>query len=188
MSDLIYVKGLAELQKFLDTLPVKIEKNVMRGALRAGIKPIKDAAVAACPVGPPSSEGRRLYGLHEGSLRDSIRVTTRSKGGVVTASVKVGGKSKKTGDVFYAHIVEGFWKTHRTSPYPIAAFKKGGFLSFGGIFRKSVMHPPIVAHPFLRPALDGNATNAVIAAAEYIKRRLATKEGLDTSDIKIKAD
>ena len=31
----IRVTGLADLQKFLDTLPAKMETNIMRGALRA---------------------------------------------------------------------------------------------------------------------------------------------------------
>jgi len=189
MSDTIHVKGLSDLQKFLDEFPVKMEKNIMRGALRAGIKPIRDAAVANCPVGPPNKENVRLYGGYMGALRDSIRIGTRVRGQWVTSMVTVGGKNKKTGaDVFYAHMIEGFWKHHTTTPYPIAAFKKGGFLSIGGLFRKTVMHPPLVAHPFLRPALDSQAQNAVIAAAEYIKQRLATKEGIDTSAVLIEGD
>lgn len=184
----IHVTGLRDLQGFLDMLPAKLERNVMRGALRAGVKPIKAAAVANCPVGEPNAEGAKLYGLYRGALRDSIRISTRAKGHVVTATVKAGGKTKSGADVFYAHFIEGFWKHHKSSPYLIAAFKKAGRLSFGGIFRKTVMHPPLVAHPFLRPALDGQAKNAIVAAAEYMKKRLATKEGLDTSDIVIEAE
>ena len=40
----------------------------------------------------------------------------------------------------------------------------------------------------MRPALDSQATRAVVAAGEYIKRRLATKHGLDTSGVMIEGD
>ncbi len=40
----INVRGLADLQKFLDQLPAKLETNVMRGALMAGLKPIEQDA------------------------------------------------------------------------------------------------------------------------------------------------
>jgi hypothetical protein len=40
----------------------------------------------------------------------------------------------------------------------------------------------------MRPALDQQAQAAVIATAEYMKNRLATKEGLDTADIVIAGD
>jgi hypothetical protein len=40
----------------------------------------------------------------------------------------------------------------------------------------------------MRPALDAQASAAVVAAAEYMKDRLATKHGLDTSDVVIEGD
>jgi hypothetical protein len=40
----------------------------------------------------------------------------------------------------------------------------------------------------MRPALDGQSSAAVVAAGEYIKKRLATKHGLDTADINIEAE
>ena len=43
MTD-IKVKGLEELQKFLDQLPAKMEANVLRGSLRSGAKVIANAA------------------------------------------------------------------------------------------------------------------------------------------------
>mgnify|MGYP003394070328 CR=1 FL=1 len=157
----------------------------MRGALRAGAKVILDQAKATAPVGPPSSKGKKLYGGYAGALRDSIRVGTRIKGGTVTAYVRAGGKNAKTkADVFYANMIE----FGGTKSYTIAAFKKGGFLSLGGVFRKTVPHPALRKIPFMRPALDGQAQNAVIAAAEYMKNRLATKEGLDTADILVEGD
>ena len=51
----------------------------------------------------------------------------------------------------------------------------------------TVFHPGAKPKPYMRPALDARAQDAVIAAGEYIKKRLATKNGLDTSDITIEA-
>lgn len=166
MSD-IRVNGFADLQKFLDQLPAKIETNVIRGALRAGAKSILEAAKQNVPVGEPNRENVRLYGGYAGALRDSIRISGRinKKKGNVTVSVKAGGKSNKTGaDVFYAHMVEFGTKPH--------------IIGDG-------VHPGVMPKPFMRPALDTEANTAVLAVGEYIKRRLSVKNGLDTSDIEI---
>ena len=179
MTDLINVKGLKELDQFLAELPTKIQRNVMRGALRAGANVIKKEAQANAPVGAPSAEGKRLYGGYRGALRDSIRVSTRAKGGRISATVKAGGKNKKTGaDVFYAHMIE-----FGTAPHTIK-----GPIKLGGKWVKNVDHPGAPAQPFMRPALDGRAQEAVIRAAEYMKKRLATKHGLNTEFISIEGD
>lgn len=178
----IYVSGLADLQKLLDQLPAKVEKNIMRGALRAGANPIKQAAISAVPVGKPSTSGAKKYHLYEGALKDSIRISSSSKGGKVSTSIKAGGKHKGV-DVWYAHIIEFTGAVeHKIKP------KHGGSLFFGGLFYKSIDHPGMYPKPFLRPALDSQGQNAVIAIGNYIKKRLATKEGLDTSDITIEGD
>ena len=46
-------------------------------------------------------------------------------------------------------------------------------------------HPGFRPKPFMRPALDSQANNGVLAAADYIKKRLATKNGINTADIDI---
>ena len=178
MAD-IKIKGGPELAKFLQQLPEKLQNNVMRGAMRVGAKPIMEQAKANAPVGQPSSDGRKKYKLYAGALRDSVRIRSENRRGFVKANVVVGGKSKKTGaNVFYAHIVEFTGaKQHR-----IAAVE-GKSLFFGGAFRKEVTHPGMQARPFLRPALDQQASNAIRATGEYVKRRLATKHGLDTADV-----
>lgn len=171
MTD-INVKGLSELQKFLDTLAPRVEQNIMRGALRAGAKPILEAAKSAAPVGEPSETNRRRYKLYAGALRDSIRISGRidKRNGKVTASVKAGGKTKSGADVFYAHMVEFGTRPH--------ALSKGG----------EVTHPGTAPRPFMRPAIDSQAQNAILAAGEYIKKRLSTKHGLDTAEIEIGID
>lgn len=159
-----HVKGLKELNDFLQQLPVKVERNVMRGALRAGMNVVKPVAQA------------NIHSV-SGQLAAGLKVGTRARGGVVTSNLKATGPHRSI-----AHLVEFGTKAHN-----IAA-QVGGWLSFMGIFRKEVAHPGARPKPFMRPALDGQAQAAVIAAAEYMKKRLATKEGLDTSHIKIEGD
>ena len=168
----IRVTGLKELQAFLDQLPAKVEANIMRGALRQAAKPLRDAAIQNCPTGEPNESNRRKYRVYNGALRDSIRISGRidKRAGTITAKVVAGGKVRKTGaDVFYAHMVE-----FGTRPHSIS---KGG--------RGEANHPGVPPRPFMRPAIDAEAQSAVVAAGEYIKKRLATKHGLDTSDIEI---
>lgn len=182
----IHVTGLKELNQFLETLPAKMQANVMRGSLRAGVNVIKDEAKRLCPVGLPSGEGKRLYRLHEGSLQDSIRVGTRFKGGTVAATVKAGGKTAKGGDVFYAHMMEFTGARAHLIPAPSLLGKV--FLAIGGGIFRSARHPGMRARPFMRPALDSKAHAAIIAAAQYMRQRLATKHGLDTADVRIEGD
>jgi HK97 gp10 family phage protein len=183
MAELRNVKGLADLQKFLDRLPVKMEKNVMRSSMRQGANLIRNDAKARAPVGPPSQKNRRLYGGYAGALRDSIRVGTSARGGKVTAYIRAGGRNKKTGAaVFYAHFLE-----YGTKAHDIAA-KIGGWLSFGGRFTKTVEHPGITARPYMRPAMDTQAQAAVQAMATHMRALLAKKHGLDTAHVKLDGD
>lgn len=161
----IHVKGLADLQKFMDTLAPKVEANVMRGALRAGMKPILAAAKSGAAVS-------------SGVLRDGLKITTKKRYGKVTASVVSLGK----------HGYLARWLEFGTRPHTITAKKGGALLIAGSTFITSVEHPGSRPHPFLRPALDSRAQEAVVAAGNYIKKRLATKHGLDTAGITIEGD
>lgn len=158
MSDLTHVKGLDALQKFLDTLPAKMERNVMRGALRAGMKLVQE-------------EAKANVGVISGELRDGLKVSTSAKGGVVMSRLRATGK----------HGFVARWVEFGTVAHTI----KANALAFRGRFAKSVEHPGAKQKPFMRPALDNKAQEAVIAAGNYIKNRLATKQGLDTADIEI---
>lgn len=164
MSDdsTVRVTGLKELQKFLDELPAKLEQNVMAGALRAGAIVLQEQA----------KENLLSHGsIVHGALIESLKIGTSTRQGVVMAVVRT--------KLFYAKFVE-----YGTAAHVITG-KNGGWLSFGGGFSRAVDHPGAVAKPFMRPALDTKATQATIAAAEYMKRRLQTKEGLDTAGIVI---
>lgn len=190
MPDMVNVKGLAELQKFLDQLPAKMEANILRSALRDGANVVKDQAA------------QNIHNV-SGDLAKSLKVTTRidKRRGIVWAKVKA--------KHFTAPFVE-----HGTRPHLISvreedkainvrrSFKLGRLvresmttinrklraLKIGNTFVGSVDHPGAKPHPFLRPALDARAREAVVAVGNFIKAKLKTKAGLDASHITVEGD
>ena len=165
MAELTHVKGLSELVKAMEVLPVKVEKNILRGALRAGMNTVKPVA---------------QQGVHQisGKLAKGLKVGTKSKGGTVIANLKATGQH-----AFIAHMLEFTGaRPHRITP------KIAKAVSIGGRIYSAVNHPGFTKKPFMRPALDQQAQAAVIAAAEYMKNRLATREGIDTAHIMISGD
>lgn len=177
MASSVKIKGMAELQQFLDQFAPKLQNNVLRGALRAGATVIAEEARANVPLGAPSTYGTERYGDYAGALRDSIRTGSRMKNGRPVGYVKAGGRSKGA-DVFYAHIVE-----YTGAAAHGLGLKYGGLrkIAFGGKVRNSIWHPGITPRPFLRPALDAKRDDAVAAVAQYIKDRLSINS-LETPD------
>ena len=160
-----HVKGLRELNEFLQQLPVKIERNVLRGALRSGMKVV-------LPLSPS-----KIHSV-SGELAKGLKIGTRARGGKVTSNLKATGPHRSI-----AHLVEYGTKAHTITPK-----SEKGWLSFLGVFAKKIEHPGARSKPFLRPALDAQAQAAVIAAGEYIKSRLETKHGIDTAHITVEGD
>ena len=156
------VTGLAELQAFLDQLPAKVEQNIMRAALRQGANVVKAEAMANVPV-------------KSGLLKAGLKVSTKSRRGVVTAIVKAGGK----------HAYLARWIEYGTAAHFIKP-KKAKSLFWAGLMRDGVDHPGSQAKPFLRPALDSQAQAALMAVGEAIKKRL-TKQGLNASGVELEA-
>jgi HK97 gp10 family phage protein len=156
MAD-VQIKGLKELNALLQSLPPKIERNILRGALRAGAKPIQ-------------ADAKANVAQQSGLLRDGIKISTSAKGGTVTATISTKGK----------HAYLANWIEFGTNPHRIT-----GPININGAWYSGVDHPGITPLPFMRPALDSQATASVLAAANYIKARLSTKHGIDTADIQI---
>jgi HK97 gp10 family phage protein len=168
MAD-VHVKGLRELAQMLQALPVKIEKNIMRGAMRAGANVILEQAKANVPVSEPSDRNRERYGAYAGALRDSGRVGGRARKGKVTSYARFGGATAKTGvPVFWVHWVEYGTKPHSNG-------RRG-------------MHPGARPHPFLRPAADTAQADAVVAVGKYVYRRLEQRGGWDLADIVVEEE
>lgn len=160
MTDLVNVKGLDELQKLLDTLPSKMEANVMRGALRAGMKPVLESA-------------RSNVRKRSGKLAEGLKIGTRKRGYQMVSRLQAKGE----------HGYLAPWIEYGTSPHIIK-----GPLRFGKRWYRNVRHPGARPYPFMRPALDSRKGAALRATGEYIKRRLARKHGIDTSHINLEGD
>lgn len=178
--------GGAELDRLLQTLPAKMEKNIMRTALRAG------AAVYLADV-------KQRIPADEGDLRASARVTTRGGRGGVSASVKVGNFK-----AYYANFVEFGTRPHyvkvsdadrgpgRGKGRKGTAGRQETLASIRTVNRRvlqiganfvgpSVHHPGARARPFMRPAADASFAQAVAAVQAKIRERLR-KNGLDAPE------
>lgn len=152
------ITGGAALDALLQSLPAKMETNVMRSALRAG------AAVYLAQV-------KQNIPVKDGALRQSARITTKkNRDGSVSASVKVGNRQ-----AFYAQMVEFGTRSHVIAP-------RTGRLQIGGQFvGGAVEHPGSRPRPFMRPAADEKFTAAVAAVQKKVRDRLRA-QGLDVPD------
>ena len=110
MADDVQIKGLSELLKFMDQLTPKIEANVARGALRAGMNVVKPVAQ------------RNVHSV-SGELAKGLKIGTRRRGSLVTSNLKATGPHRSV-----AQLVE-----FGTAAHNVAA-RFGGWLSFMNIF------------------------------------------------------
>lgn len=160
MSSSVEIKGMAELHKTLQELPAKIERNVLRGGLRAGAKVMETEAARLCPEGLPTFDSVKR-GARQGELKRSIRVTMRASKGTVRAQLKAGNKI-----AWYAHLVEFGTARHWIKP------KNRKSLFLAGLFKEVIDHPGARPKPFMRPAFDGKWRAAIDAMAGYVRDRL----------------
>lgn len=158
--------GLVDLHRILAELPDRLERNVLRGAMKAGADVIAEAARDECV----SSE-----------VRASISTTASVKGRVVTALVQTKGQG--------AYMAP--WLEYGTEPHFIVAndsegrtvnrlnrLSKQGSLAIGGKFvGKVVWHPGSRKIPFMRPALDQHEDKAVTVIGGQIAARLGKLGG-----------
>lgn len=142
------LSGLEETMKVLKALPEKLQGTVIRKAMKIGIKPMYDDALARAPV-------------DTGFLRDHLRIETRSSRLKGTITVRVNTSSGQyQGDDFYASFIEyGYWKV------PIRVVG-GKIYSMPRGTEPRVWQEP---KPFMRPAFDANKDNAIILTARAMK-------------------
>lgn len=166
MSDAFRVKGLAELDNALRQLPDKIQMNVLRGAMRAGAKVFAQAAVAAAP---------RRSGRLKRSIRYSARFDRKRGMPVGSSSAGRGGKGRPlNASAFYARLVE-----RGTAPHMIWPRSPNTLLAIGRPYAK---HPGTRANPFMASSFAIKKGDAVLVAANYIRKRLLTKHGIEVSE------
>lgn len=165
-STLDGIKGGRELQEYLNTLPAKIEKNLMKAALRQGANVILEAARQNAPS-------------ETGALRRSIKVSTGGRSGEAKAIIRAGGKTsmgknKGSRDVWYALLVE-----YGTAPHSITVGQDSKALGVPNKPVHTVSHPGAAPRPYMRPAIDEKADAAVRKVGEILRQRLSTEHGID---------
>lgn len=148
------IPGAKKLDELLKTLPLKVEKNVMGSALRAG------AAVYR-------KEVRERVPVQLGPLKKSVRISSKTVKGVVSSSVKAGNRK-----AWYALLVEFGTKPHKIKP------KAAKALEIGGQVVKEVEHPGAQPKPYMRPGADAAHAAALAAVVKKLRERL-TLAGLD---------
>lgn len=168
------LKGGPELLQLLDQLPKNLERNVIRGGLRAGAKVIQQQAKANVPV-------------KTGQLKCAIGIGTRTDGAKLSSYVKLRGKGSYLG-LFIEYGVAPHLILVSDADMPVRETRHGprkasigrvnkmlkrGSLKIGENFvGPVVMHPGHAAKPFLRPALEQKAEEAVTVMGAYIAHRV----------------
>lgn len=163
------VTGLKELSQALQQMPARIERNIMAGAITAGIRVI----LAETKIRAP-----------ENKIKQALSIRQKKAGrGQIIREIYI--KQRKGMDTFYAKFFEFGTASYYTGkgrtvgkPYMIPKKKKSKVLKIGSNFvRKKVMHPGVKPRPFLRPALDIKSAEAVRTVASYIRLRLPMETG-----------
>ena len=168
------LKGGPELLQLLNELPKNLERNVIRGGLRAGAKVIQQQA-------------KTNVAVKTGQLKRAIGIGTRTDGAKLSSYVKLRGKGSYLG-LFIEYGVAPHLISVSDADIPVRETRHGprkvgigtmnkmlkrGSLKIGENFvGPVVMHPGHAAKPFLRPALEQKAEAAVTAMGAYIAHRM----------------
>lgn len=97
------VKGLKELNKILEQLPIKLQKRAVRKALRAGSRPIIQKARSLAPVDTGALKKSIIYAQRRDPTRGAIGFLKSSVAGKGKQNT---GSEKKRVPSKYAHLVE----------------------------------------------------------------------------------
>lgn len=152
MADLqLELRGFNEIKRTLALLPERLQRNYLRGGVRAAL------AVLA-------KEARQQAPADTGELKRSIRTSTRAfyGGRLLTGKVKVSGRRAR-----HAHLVEFGTRPHRI------AVRTARVLAVGpGVFAKEVQHPGAKARPYMGTAVERKSSAAHDAFEIYVHTRL----------------
>jgi HK97 gp10 family phage protein len=157
MPDFISVEvtGLKQMSERLRKLPLEIQKDGMKTALRAGADVIAD-------------EARRLVPIKRGKLYRSIRESVKTDVDVSESEATIGaGKGAA-----HAHLVEFGTQPHTitTKAKRILAALAPGALTAKAfqVFGVKVQHPGARRRPFMRPAYDTKKEEALKTIAKEL--------------------
>lgn len=152
------VDGLAELDNMLQELPAAVAGRIGSRALREGAKVILAEARRHVPIGNRVSLGGENQ---PGQLLRAIKIVSRRVKAKNRRVVMVTVSSRESG-------INPHWIEFGTAP--IRRAKGDGFLYFtinGKLIRKKWV-VGVTAKPFMRPAVDTAAQQAIAAIAQSI--------------------
>lgn len=178
----IALKGGPQLAEFLAAFPQRLQTGAVRAGLVAAAKPIRDQA----RVLAPKKTGAMARSIKTGSPR-------KNENGTFSISIRLKGQNSYLG-LFHeygvaAHIVnvsDADRPTYTTRSGVVRQRSirfidqqvKRGSLKIGQNFvGPVVMHPGHGARPFMRPALDAKAQEAIVAFGARIREYLSGKTG-----------
>ena len=172
------VKGLADLDRYLSALPANMQKAAIRQALTAAAAPVRDEARARIS----KESGLTARSIRTGSPR-------QNQDGTFSITVRADPKAK--------HAYIAYFLEHGVRPHQItlmrarggkagrnAAAREAGGAKVAKAFRIGdrfvsgvISHPGLHPMPFLVPALDVRAEDAIKAFAGRIRDYLEGKTG-----------
>jgi hypothetical protein len=146
------INGGKEVADLLALLPVEVETNILGNGLMEGANLIRDEA---------RSRVRKKSGLTEKTIKSA---RSKSAEGQVVAKVKLKGK----------HAFVGYFLEHGVAAHQIWVHSGKESLVVNGVpIGKMARHPGFAPMPFMRPALDARAGDAVQAVVGYLTRYLS---------------
>lgn len=152
-GEVVHVRGLAELDRALRELPVRVANRGLRASVYAGAKVIRDEARSRAPKAAQSLGPKQPP---PGTLRRSVimkHIRELSGGGRQTYYVLVRQGKKYRNQGKRGNLSQDAWYWR--------------FLEFGT--RK------MAARPFLRPALESRRREATAAIKERLAQRIQTE-------------
>lgn len=179
------VTGLAETLRALDLLPDRLRTNGVRQMLSAMADPIIEEA----RLRVPRKSGKLAKAIRKGSPRKDedgtfrirIYVDERRENGFLGYFLENGVRPHwiKVPDAELAQVPQGRRRQSRATKMKNlnTGIRAGSLVINGNFVGPYVFHPGIARHPFLVPALDVRADDAIAAGGVKLKAFL---EGVKT--------
>lgn len=171
MADLQFVKGLDDLKRRLDQIGRETGRKVLRSGVAAGARVVKNAAIAAAPVGS-SRKGHAAGTLKRAAIIKFVPDMSNDTQVEYIVTFRKGKRQQKySRDAFYASWVEF---GHKIVPRSAKAVSLKGFLRNKRTLRnrRAAATGRVEPHRFLGPAFESSKQNALTAMVDAIKRGL----------------
>ncbi|CDO37145.1 HK97-gp10 family putative phage morphogenesis protein [Novosphingobium sp. KN65.2] len=204
------LKGGPELLAFLEAFPKNMQKNALRAGLRAAAAPIREQARSNVPV----KSGKLRKAVKSSSPIDNkdgtISIKVRLKGphaylgtfieyGVAPHLITAGDSNLSTRALNKRAKKSGVLGKTKTGLIRVGGYEymtgvrgqrdEGDTLKIRDSFiGGAVMHPGFPAHPFLRPALDVKAQDAINAFGNRIREYLKDKANFSAPSLAVEGE